>query len=296
MADYGVLPEGFNRKPLDTTLTEIMNAMVTEFGPDVIQTAASPFGQLNGLMADLITELWEVGEDIYQSIDPDQAEGVRLDTLGSIRLVRRGTGETDVSFRQALTNEGQARIDLQDISRALAALDGVTYYHVWINDTGTLDENGMPDGTVCIAITGGDEDEIAEAIRAYIVPGVTTFGTTKIESSIDGYCRTFRILRPIDIPVTLQIKVRAFKDAFGCPPPSAEAIEQTFLSKLDLLNGDDISYYRVRSIIESSFSNVEVVSIKGSRDNIGQNDNEAVVIGFIERASLAAGSVTVEKV
>lgn len=296
MTDYGVIPTGFSRKPLQTILAEIEAMMITEFGPGVIQSSESPLGQLNGLMSDLVTGLWELGEDVYQSYDPDQAEGTRLDTLGSIRLINRGTGESDLSFRQAITNEGQARIDLQDISRAIAALNGVTYYHVWINDSGELDENGMPTGTVCVAITGGDDDQIAETLRQYIVPGITMFGPNRIESNIDGYCRTFRILRPIDVPVTLAIKVRTFKDAQGCPAPSSAAIEELFLTELDLLNGDDISYYRVRSIIESSFSNVEVLSIKGSRDNISQNDNETVMIGFIERASISAANLTVQKV
>jgi hypothetical protein len=101
----------------------------------------------------------------------------------------------------------------------------VTYSHIWVNDDDTIDENLMPPGTVCIAITGGDGDEIAEAIRTYIAPGVTMFGSTMIESMVDGYCRTFRILRPIDVPVTLSISVRTFKDALGCPPPSSSAIK-----------------------------------------------------------------------
>ncbi|MEZ2132404.1 MULTISPECIES: hypothetical protein [unclassified Sinorhizobium] len=293
MANYGVQPTGFVRKPLTIILAEIEAALITEFGPGVIQTAQSPLGQINGIFAEAVAREWENAEDVYQSYDPDQAEGTRLDTLASLRLMRRAPGDTEESFRRAITNEGQARIDLQDISRAIAMIDGVTYSHVWVNDTGAVDENGMPAGSICIAVTGGDDEEIAEAMRRYVVPGVIVFGTTAIESVIDGYCRTFRILRPIDVSVTLEIAVRAFKDALGCPPPAASAIKATFLNAVHLLNGDDVTYYRVRSLIESQFSNVEVVSINGSRDDIAQVENEPIQIAFIERARISPDSVSI---
>lgn len=293
MTDYGVQSTGFVRKPLTIILAEIEAALITEFGPGAIQTPQSPLGQINGLFAEAASKLWELDEDIYQSYDPDQAEGTRLDTLASIRLMSRAAADTDETFRQAITNQGQARIDLQDISRAVAQIDGVTYSQVWVNDTAEIDTNGMPAGSICIAVTGGDDNEIAQAIRRYIVPGVTVFGTTSIESVIEGYCRTFRILRPINIPVELTVTVRTFKDAMGCPPPSASAIKAALLGSLYLLNGDDVTYYRVRAIIESMFSNVEVISIQGSRDGIPQVANQAVDIAFIERASLAAEDVTI---
>lgn len=292
---YGVQPTGYVRKPLSVILAELEAAMVTEFGPGVIQTPQTPLGQINGLMADFAAGLWELAEDIYQSYDPDQAEGARLNTLARIRLLGRAIGESDSSFRKAITNEGQARIDLQDVERAIASIPGVTYRHVWVNDTGTTDENNMPPGSVALAVTGGNDDEIAAAIRRYIVPGITITGNTEVSSLLDGYCRSLRLLRPIEVPVNLTIKVRTFKDGAGCPPPNPAAIKAAFLAALpqNLLNGDDISFYRVRSVVESLFSNVEVVSINGRRDNINQIDNQPVVIAFIERAILSPENVTV---
>lgn len=293
MTTYGVVPEGFSRKPLEITLSEIEASLITEFGPGVIQTSQSPLGQINGLMANLVTQLWELAEDIYQSYDPDQAEGTRLDTLASIRLMSRQGAESDTSFRLAVTNEGQARIDLQDVARAIAAIDGVTYYHVWANDTGVMDENLMPASSVCVAVTGGDDDEIAAAVRRYLVPGVSLYGNTTVESEIDGYCRSLRILRPIEIPVTLTITVRKFKDSFGCPPPSNDAIKTYLLENITLLNGEDVSHYTLRSVIENGFSNVEVVSFVGERDGIISPTNQSVIIGFIERAIFNSDDVTV---
>lgn len=293
MTDYGIVSTGFSRKPLSVILAEIEAALITEFGPGVIQTSQSPLGQINGLMADALSAVWELDEDLYQSLDPDQAEGIRLDILGRVRQIRRAADETDASFRMAITNTGQARVDLQDIDRAVTALDGVTYSHVWVNDTGELDANLMPAGSICIAVTGGDDDEIAETIRTYVTPGVTLYGSTTIESLVDGYCRSFRILRPTEVPVTLNVTVRTFRDNLGCPPPSIAAIETALLEGLYLLNGDDITPYRIRAVIENAFSTVQVIAINGSRDGIEQLDNTDVVVGFIERASLSAENVTV---
>ena len=116
---YGVDSGGFNRKPLPVILEEIEAKAKEIFGNGIIQTPESPLGQLNGLAADLITTAWEIGQGVYQSYDPDQAEGVALDRLASIRLLERMTGENDISFRQAVTNKGEARIDLADLVRAV---------------------------------------------------------------------------------------------------------------------------------------------------------------------------------
>lgn len=290
MTDYGTLRTGFSRKPLTTILAEIEALLITEFGPGVIQTPQSPLGQINGIFANAAAQHWELAEDIYQSLDPDQAEGVRLDILGRIRRIQRGAGQADDSYRRAITNAGQARIDLQDISLAIAALDGVTYSKVWTRDD--TDQIPVP-ANLCIAVTGGNDDEIAETIRAYVVPGTTLYGNVTIESAADGYCRALRILRPIDVPVDLTVTIRTFKDSLGCPPPSGTAVKNALLQNLYLLNGEDVTFFNIRQIIESSFSNAEVLTINGTRDGISQSDNQNVSIGFIERASLASADLEI---
>lgn len=296
---YGVQPTGFVRKPLPIILAEIEAAMITEFGPDVIQTSQSPLGQINGLMADLIGEMWEIAEGVYQSYDPDQAEGARLDTLSRLRLLVRGGGESDESLRQAITNQGQARIDVQDVVRALRSLAGVTYAQVFINDASTTDPlTQLASGQMAVAILGGDEEGIAETLRRYIAPGISLSGNTYVTSEIEGFCRTLAILRPILVPVTLVVRARVRRDVQGCPPPALTAIRDGLVEDLNgerlLRNGDDVTYYRIRSAIESRWPNVEVASFTGSRDgDAGGENNQSVAIGFIEMAVVSRESVTV---
>lgn len=298
MTVYGVVPTGFSRKPLAVILQEVEASLVTEFGPQVIQTSQSPLGQLNGLFSNLVSALWEFGESTYQSYDVDQAEGTRLDTLAKMRLLNRALAETDQAFRQAITNQGRARVDIPDIERAVAGLDGVTYVKVFVNDSQGMDANLMPPGSICVAVLGGDDEEIANAILQYVVPGISTFGNTPVSSLINGRCRSMYILRPILVPVSLNINIRLARDNFGCPPPSPIAVRDGFLLDMAsgakaLINGDDLDYFRIRSAIEARFPNVEVVNFTGERDGIDQTENAPVVIGFIEMATLDPTDVIV---
>lgn len=288
--NYGVIPEGFSRKPIAVILAEIEARLITEFGSDVIQTSQSPLGQINGLMADIITELWEQAEDVYQSYDPDQAEGTRLDILGNLRLITRN-GIDDEQYRRAITNIGQGRVDVQDIVRALRGITGVTYAQVFVNQTGEVTLDGLESGTVAVAIIGGDDQDIAEVLRRYIVPGVNTYGNTSVTTNVDGYCRAVSIIRPIEVEVTLEVKVRRNNDLQNCPPASLVAIAARLQEvwQAERFNGLDVSYYSIRTIIEREFSNIEVVSITGSRDGLpSPGENQPVAVGFMEIAWLDA--------
>ena len=284
--NYGVQHTGYVRKPLSVILAELEASMVTEFGPGVIQTPQSPLGQINGLMADMIAHMWELAEDIYQSYDPDQAEGNRLDVLARIRLLNRAVNESDASLRMAVTNQGRAHIDIQDLVRAVRGVPGVTYAEVFVADDGNLDEFTVERGTVVVSVLGGDDGEIAEMARQFLVPGVITFGNTPVNIEVDGFCRTLTLLRPTLVPVTLEVNVRTFNDRLGCPPPSTVAMREAITQGMNLVNGDDITLFRLR-VLERAFETVEVLSFRGRRDGVWGPVNSPVRIGFTELATLS---------
>lgn len=293
---YGVIPTGFSRPTLATILAQLEAANIALFGPGIIQTAASPMGQMNGLMADMLMRYWEYAEETYHSYDPDQAEGVRLDALARLRIMARGEGETDEELRQAITNQGRARIDLQDVLRAVRGIDGVTYVQVYINDTATTDENGLSAHSVGVAVIGGDDSEIAQALRTYIVPGIGTSGNLRIDTEIEGVCRSIWLVRPTDVPITLEIEVVRRNDRLGCPPSDLLAIKEGLIADLTttrrLNNGDDVTLFAIRSAIEARYPNVEVMSVEGSRDG-DPVDELPITIAFDEIASFAIADLTI---
>lgn len=291
-ASYGVQPTGYIRTPLSVFLADLEQAMIEHFGPGIIQTPQSPLGQLNGLMADLLAELDEVGLDVYQSYDPDQAEGSRLAILGRLRLLT-GANQTEDEFRRAITNDGRARIDIQDLAAALRELDGVTYVQVYIHDA--TKEPFLGGGWVSAAVLGGDDDEIAAIMRKYIVPGINTYGNRAVNTNIGGYCRTITILRPIEIPVSVTLRVRITPERNGCPPPSMVAIAEGLTTDWaqQRMNGMDVDLHTLRRLIECRWPTVELVSfhgIVGTHPETQEFEN-SVPIDFLEIAHLTVGGV-----
>lgn len=266
MADsvYGVQPTGFARKDLATLLAEAETESVTIFRPGIIFDSQSPLGQLLGLLAHMSAMGWETAEDTYQANDTDQAEGINLERMGKLRLMGRAEGESDESFRQAITNAGRARIDLQDINRAVRNLTGVTWARVWINDTDTTDDNLIPSHAIAVAVLGGEIEEIAATIRAYVVPGINAYGNFRVDTVIDGFCRTISFVRPTEVPIWLSLDVKTSKNKMDCPPPAPSALAAMVAQDLSgedrPANGVDLTLHLFRAAIEARYPNVEVLS------------------------------------
>jgi hypothetical protein len=293
---YGVTPQGFSRKPLNVILAEIEEAAIGIFGPALIQSAQSPMGQLNGLFAHLVGIEWEHAEDVYQSYDPDQAEGNRLDMLAKLRLLARAASESDESFRVAITNAGRARIDMQDITRAVRGIAGVTYAQTSLNDSDAVDANGMDGHSVCVAVLGGDDAEIARTLRDYIVPGIGSYGNTRVDTEIDGFCRSILFLRPIPVPVWLSLDLRVSVDRNGCPPPApaalAVALAQDLSGDTRPVNGADVTLHLLRSTLAQRHSNVEIVNGAGGVAATPLSPLP-MVIGFDQIAEYSADRISI---
>lgn len=295
---YGVVPSGFDLKRLPEILAEIQAANIATFGPGVIQTDQSPLGQLNGLHADLAASLWELALSVYQSLDPDQAEGARLDQVGKLRLLTRAAGENDIDFRQAITNAGRARIDMSDLSQALSALPGVSWVQTYVNDGDAADADGINAHSVAVAILGGDDDEIAKTVRAYVVPGIGTYGNTSLETTIEGFCRSIKIIRPVEVEITIEVDVIAQADRAGCPPPSqiaiASGLAQALTGASRPRNGQDVTEFLIRQAVESRYPNVEVVEVRaGIYPASPVATPPDLAISFFQIMSISADRITV---
>ena len=267
MSEYGVIPEGFNRKPLAQILSELQDGMVNTFGPGVIQTPQSPLGQLNGLMADFIAQTWELAEGVYQSYDPDQAEGNRLSSLAGIRLVSRTEGETDLALRQRLTNEGREEADLSLLENALVQIPGVTHARAFVNEGTVPTSYGLPPHCIAVAVLGGLDEQVASVIRQYTVEGLPSWGSLPVYTVREGYARTVFFTRPGATPLHVDVYLSRSKALRAPVVPGFEVIKQTILTALSgvngLLNGETVTTARIRSLV--SIPGVEVASVRLGR-------------------------------
>jgi hypothetical protein len=295
---YGVLPTGFDRKPLDVILGEYEDSARTVFGSAVLLDPQTPLGQLLGLFALLHTQNWELAEDTYQSIDPDQAEGARLDQIGRVRGVLRPDGEDDVTFRRRITNTGRSDLHLRDLINAVADVSGVEYVRVWENSGDATDANGIPGHSLVVAVIGGSNALVAEAVYAETVAGIGLGGNTLVEiEDFGGHCRSINIQRLTQVPIKLdlQVRVRSFQ---GCVAPDLS----TIIAKLDeqlgfgadfgLVNGEDVTLQRIIGAV-SQLPGIEIEQVLMTR-GINPEDipvAETVPIDFDEIGVI--GEVTV---
>ena len=300
MTTYGTTPIGFVRKPLADILADIEAKAALVFGDGVIQSPESPLGQLNGLMASILTTAWEIAEATYQSYDPDQAEGARLEQLGRIRLLERISGEQDADYRQAITNAGRARIDLADIERAVKDVAGVTWAKVFANETAEIDANGLEPHSIAVAAIGGDDVEVAAAIREYVVPGVSSYGNTLANVVVDGYCRPVMFIRPNMVRASLYLQIRKTTDRLGCPPPATGTLKSTiatqFSGAMRIANGEPITLHGIRLAASCVFPNVEILAAYAGLPPSVDALQLPFKLGFFDMLTLAADDIAVEVV
>ena len=89
MADHGVTPEGFNRKTLEEIKADIEAELRATIGESLNVSAATPIGQIIGIFATKLSEIWEAVEAAYGNFDPAAASDRALDNLASITGTKR---------------------------------------------------------------------------------------------------------------------------------------------------------------------------------------------------------------
>ncbi|MCF1502205.1 hypothetical protein L0F51_00300 [Afifella sp. H1R] len=264
MNAYGPTSAGFNRKPLSVILSEREQANVSTFGEGVIQAAATPLGQINGLAADFAGELWELLHEVYLSFDPDQVEKLRLDHIGRITGRPRGSGISDDDYRRILTNDGAANIKVTDALSAIQGVEGVSWCSMTENSGDYVRENGLPAHSLAFAVIGGADADVARAIYLNTVSGVGLYGLTSVEVAADGYCRQINFIRPDDVETFVDLTLRKI-DGCGCtnaqPGDIAEAIEDYALTSCGFTNGMALSEGHVADALSSAgFGGLEMVT------------------------------------
>lgn len=297
---FGVVPTGFSRKTLAEILADVEAENIAIFGAGVVQEARSPLGQLNGLFADQAAEYWEVVEDTYQSFDVDQAEFPRMDMLAKLRRLTRHPGESDADFRLRITNQGQANIKLVENVNRLRALPGVTWAAARENRSATTDGLGIPSHSVAYAAIGGDDGDIGKLVYQFSAPGVGLYGNTEVTFVADGYCQHTSFIRPVDVPIVVNVLVRQLPDNCNCAPPTVGAIAQhivdAFAGECGHRNGDAVLLARIKAEAQR-LPGIEVLGAeiyrKDDPPETGDPALDEIEINLFERAVIFLPDVTV---
>lgn len=94
---YGVTPAGFSIKPLQAILGDIETAQLGTMDATIDLSPTGPQGQLNGIVANALSDLWILAGVCFNSFNRQSTEGAGLDNIGDlIGVPREGSSYTQV--------------------------------------------------------------------------------------------------------------------------------------------------------------------------------------------------------
>ena len=161
--------------------------------------------------------------------------------------------ETDAALRarQAASTALPSRTVFEGTLGAVGAVDGVTRWRGYENDTSETDANGLPGHSICLVVEGGDAASIAESIALKKTPGCHTHGdvevVTRDEMDMPHAIRFF-YARPVRVRVRVTIKPLA-----GYLSSTARLIRENLAAHINALPiGEDVMASRLLSPINAA--------------------------------------------
>lgn len=111
MTTEGVFSTGLTLKQLEEIITDLEDGFQSIYGEDINLDQNSPDGQLIGILSQQLIDLRELLAQVYNSFDPDAAEGVVLDSRVALNGITRRAGTytiapVEVTVDRALTLNG----------------------------------------------------------------------------------------------------------------------------------------------------------------------------------------------
>ncbi len=183
--------------------------------------------------------------------------------------------ETDAQLRrrQAQSVAIPAQAILDSLSAAIGAVEGVTRYFVYENDTDAPDANGIPAHSISAVIAGGDTNDIGDAIVSRKPPGIQTYGTTDV-TVLDsrGVPNTIHYYALAPVQVDVEITVDMLPGWVATTEDKIKAAVALFLNRLEI--GEDS--YLNRLFAPSNLSGQAALEATG----LTQSDLDALAETF----------------
>lgn len=136
---YGITPQGFVRKTYEVILAELQAKARSGdcFGAEVDLSDENFIGPKLKLMAWALASQWELAEDVYYSLDLDNAEGVALNRVVGLGLVGREAA-ADATVDLTFTGVAGSVIPVGTICETARQIQFATLTSAIIADNGTV--------------------------------------------------------------------------------------------------------------------------------------------------------------
>lgn len=176
---WGLSKTGFYR-PNQNEIKALLDARTKEeFGANVNLNYKSPNGILNGIWSWFFARLWEMGEKVYHSSQPSQAEGVQLDYL----TVFFGTSRSRPQYSEGVLKFTGTPFYVIPFGRLFEREDGTQY--VLLSPV-TLDSAGVGYGDISSLDTGVKTNSDANTITIQVEPDSDITSVTNEAATTGG--------------------------------------------------------------------------------------------------------------
>lgn len=172
----GLTSSGFDRKRLVDILADIEAAEKAIFGENIDLNPESRFSQLNGIIAEAISDAWQNQEDVYNAFIPSSASGTSLSNLVQLNGIQRRDGENST-----VTATITGTVGLLIPQGSLASVTGTEELFVTLDDL-TIPAGGSGD----VAMASVEEGPIEAAAGTLTNIETPIFGWTSITNAADA--------------------------------------------------------------------------------------------------------------
>jgi uncharacterized phage protein gp47/JayE len=232
----------------------------------VVVTGVSGTVITNGIVVDTSNTSWSLPASVtipiaghIEVLATCQIEGPIVANIGDINQIGTPTygwtsvinnsaatigsyTETDAQLRarQAVSTALSSRSLLEATKGEIAAIDAVTRYQVYENDTNIVDADGLPAHSITCVVEGGIAVNIAQAIFDNKGIGCYTNGTTTVNVTDDyGQVTPIRFSIPDYVDMDIVVNVKALS---GYTSEITDLIKDNLAEYLDGLQiGEDVT-------------------------------------------------------
>ena len=204
---------GLHMPTYEDRLSALCESYRAIFGLESELSESVPDYQLLSVFARSLDDASALVLDAFHQMNPMYASGQALDLLlpqyGLIRL----PGETDAAARSRMITAlaGNGRTLEENILAEIWKVPNVRAAKIYVNDTDTADERGIPAHNICAVVYNGNLQKLAEAIFRKKPPGIGTYGThSKTVTDENGDSHTVYIYRPPSNYITFTLDIKTY--------------------------------------------------------------------------------------
>lgn len=192
----GLTSEGLEIKTLAEVKTSCEDRVKATFGEQADVSPRSVFGQLIGVFAPELADVWELAQQLYDAIDPDQVTGPLLRNIGALVGVRPLTATSSTT---TVIATGDAGTLLEEGTLIEVDASGDRYE---TTEEAILAVRTLAVGTVTFADNDPSNDTMARTLGSYLDDGVRPGTLLTIEDTASNNLVDAEVESATDLVVT----------------------------------------------------------------------------------------------